>query len=112
MRKLLIIFILIFTSVPVIAKDGAEVLMGGYLLFRIRCGNNYLTAQQRADVIQERVNKLLSRDDFDCETMLEIRKYGTDAVIYADGKVLVHVDKKLGELNGESANNLAMSFIL
>ena len=87
-------------------KETGYVMMGGYMLFRMRCPSPGLTAQQRADIIQARVNELLDWDGFDVNSV-HVKKCGKDAAVYADGKVLVTVDPETARLNKTTTEGLA-----
>ena len=88
----------------------AIVWMGGYVLFRMRCSAGGLTPQQRADIIQERVNALIGWDGFDTRTVITKSLPGGSAAIYANNKILVEIDKKTAALNGETPLQLANSW--
>ncbi len=88
----------------------AIVWMGGYILFRMRCSAGGLTPQQRADVIQERVNALIGWDGFDTRTVVTKSLPGGSAAVYANNKILVEIDKRTAALNGETPLQLANSW--
>lgn len=88
------------------AAEKGEVMMGGFLLMRIRCGTAQMTAEQRADVIQARVNDLLVLGGIDLASV-KVERQWNDAVLYAGGKVLVTVDKCLAEANRTTPTRLA-----
>ena len=110
MRKLAVIgltfAILIAPTVQVRAAGPGEVMMAGFLLLRVRCPAAGYSIEQRADAIQRRANDLLVLDGIDLSS-IRIEKSGSDALVYAGGKLLVTVDPCTARANKTTPELLA-----
>lgn len=111
-KRLALVFAVIALSSTAVMSECADendsgyVMMGGYMLFRMRCPSPGLTLQQRTDIIQARVNDLLNLEGFDINS-IHVEKAGNDAILYANGKVLVTVDPQTAKLNKTTPEGLA-----
>ena len=106
-------FILVLAAVmafaglgPVYAAQPGDVMMVGFLLFRVRYPSPTMTVEQRADAIQARVNDLLFIGGVDLST-LRIEMVGKDAAIYVADKLLVTVDEPTARANKTTPMQLA-----
>ena len=84
--------------------DGVgTVTYSGKVLMRIRTGAGGYTAEQRAEAIQDRLNPILSLPNLtpDDITVKQTRPY-QDANIYVRDRLLITVDQKLAQANGNN----------
>lgn len=86
--------------------ESVDVMMAGSVWIRMRCPAGGYTAQQRAAIVQNRVNDLLVLGGFDLDT-LRVEIKGADAVLRAAGKVLVTVDEPTARANNTTPELLA-----
>jgi hypothetical protein len=79
------------------------VTYSGQILMRIRTGAGGYTAEQRASAVQDRLQDILSTENMTPEdiTVKQIRPY-QDATIYVRGRLLITVDQKLSQANGNN----------
>lgn len=81
-------------------------MMVDFLLLRVRCPAAGYSVAERAEAIQHRVNDLLVLGGIDLDTV-QVQMAGKDAVIYANGKVLVTVDECTARANSTTPEGLA-----
>lgn len=90
----------------VIAAEPGEIAMGGFLLWRIRCASAGYTLEERTDIIQARVNNLLTLGAFD-PSMIRIVTSGNDVSIYADQTLVITIDECTARTNHTTPAGLA-----
>ncbi len=83
-----------------------DVWMADFLLLRVRCPAGGYTVQQRANAIEMRANNLLKLGGFDLATV-KVWKSGNDALLYANGQLLVTVDPCTAMANDTTPERLA-----
>lgn len=86
--------------------DNGSVMLGGYMLFRMRCPSARYSISQRASLIQRRANDLLTVDGIDM-SKVKVMLVGKDAAIYVDGSLLVTIDECTAKANGTTPIRLA-----
>lgn len=110
MRKIILLICVVALMsglVPVaMAAQPGEIMMGGYLLWRIRCGSAGFTLEQRTDIIQARVNNLLELGAFD-PSMIRIVPKGTDVSLYAGDDLIITIDECTARANRTTPAGLA-----
>ena len=87
------------------SQDAREVWIGGYLLLRVRCPAGGYSIAERVAALQERANILLGTNK---PTMkFSVKKFGTDANIYADATLFMTVTPADAKTNGTTSAKLA-----
>jgi len=89
-RVVLTVVVLIVVFCALASAEEGDVMIADFKWLRIRCPAAGYSIAQRADAIQARANNLLSLSGLNLSTVI-VRMEGTDAVIYADGKLLATV---------------------
>lgn len=110
MKKMLAIVLMISvltiaSSALVSAQDG-NVMMGGYLLLRLRCPAGGLSAPQRVEAVQRRVDALLSLGQATAPPT-SVAMVGNSAALYAGNQLIVTVDPCDARANGTTPEALA-----
>lgn len=93
-------------SAQVQARENNEVVMGEYLLLRIRCPYGGMTQAERAGVIQKRVNDLLVLGGIDLGSV-RVVQVGSEAAVYAGGRLLVTATMCEAQANNTTPMRLA-----
>ncbi len=92
-------------TAPVLAQETppGTVTYSGQILMRIRTGAGGYTAEQRAAAVQDRLQAILSTENLTPEdiTVKQARRY-QDASIYVRDRLLITVDRKLAQANGNN----------
>ncbi len=108
MRKFyLFLFVLLVAAAALPAfAAGGEVIIGDQVVLRIRADAGGYSVQKRVDTIYDRLNPLLGYDEFVPEKMV-VARFGSDATVSYDGRLIVTVDPETAKLNGFSTLRLA-----
>jgi hypothetical protein len=79
------------------------VTYSGQILMRIRTAAGGYTAEQRAAAVQDRLQEILSTENLTPEDIVvkQTRRY-QDASIYVRDRLLITVDRKLAQSNGNN----------
>jgi hypothetical protein len=79
------------------------VTYSGQILMRIRTGAGGYTAEQRAEAVQDRLQAILSTENLSPDDIVvkQSRPY-QDANIYVRDRLLITVDRKLAQANGNN----------
>ncbi|MES2461376.1 MAG: hypothetical protein V4671_12405 [Armatimonadota bacterium] len=100
------ILLTVLTGGPALAVQQAPVgtvTYSGQILMRIRTGAGGYTAEQRGAAVQDRLQNILSTENLTPEDIVvkQVRPY-QDASIYVRDRLLITVDRKLAETNGNN----------
>jgi hypothetical protein len=90
-------------SVAALQGPVGTVTYSGQILMRIRTGAGGYTAEQRAAAVQDRLQAILSTENLKPEDIVvkQTRPY-QDASIYVRDRLLITVDRKLAQSNGNN----------
>ena len=86
----------LFSARPALAYPPGEIGLGDIVVMRLRVGSGKLDLQQRGDLVQERINKILAIKDVTAKDVrVEENKYGP--TIYVRDIKLLTIDKPTAE---------------
>ncbi|MHB9036007.1 MAG: hypothetical protein ACYC64_05025 [Armatimonadota bacterium] len=87
------------------SDEPREVVLGDYLLLRVRCAAGGYTIDERANALQQRANNLLKAGKE--YSTFTVRKSGKDSNIYVDDVFFMTVTPADGKANGTTSDKLA-----
>ncbi|MDX1932100.1 MAG: FKBP-type peptidyl-prolyl cis-trans isomerase [Capsulimonadales bacterium] len=96
-------FALLAAAVPV---PPGEIVLGDIVVFRFRTDSGGLTAAQRADLVQERVNQVLSLPDVTAKDV-RVRPLPQGPTLYVRDIRLVTIDRETAQAAGVTQERLA-----
>lgn len=77
-------------AAPVAAQDN-EVVMGNYLLLRIRCASGGYSVQERTEIIQRRANNVLTYGRYNVND-ISTKPVGSEVAVYVGDELLITAD--------------------
>lgn len=99
-------FALLTGTAASIAAQQNEVVMGEYLLLRVRCDAGGYSAQERTDIIQKRANSVLTYGRYTVDD-IHVKPVGEDVAVYVGDQLLVTADWCEARANRTTPRGLA-----